>query len=631
MSQLSRLAEYGRRFFFEKRFRNQVIDAIDRYTRGGPRTTVQPPLEDVSRSAFLRGRRVFAAAGCEVTFLLEYLAGLGVVSSHSHAEGRSQDPLTELMTPGSKALTETWDYYLLSVAQIIRLPIQRLQTEGMTYSKEEIEADTEIVLDSFRRSIALIRERSAAPILLFTYVLSYRPGFGFHEYRSIKDGWSLVEYLHLFHLKIYEIARQTPGVYVFDVDLAFQAGGHDGAVDPAASSGIHDHVSREGARILARHLIQHLSVLEPSIRRVKCAVFDLDGTLWSGVLREDGAAGVIVRHYLLDVMLLLAARGILLAICSKNDPVEMEHLPGLLGDALYPKIVSRHLSWAPKSAVMKNIAEELNIGLDSLALFDDSDFERAEVQANAPGVRVYTPDDIFASPNMVEFQPLGEITREGLTRTVKYREQATRKEAEQSSGQDLTAFLKSCALRLELRPMTAGETSRVFELLQRTNQLNATLTRTSLEQLKSYVSQPERYQIRVARLSDRFGDYGLIGFAACETRSDQWQLLDLALSCRAAGRGVERALVNHLGALAHAAGAKAQVIRFLPGPRNQQMFEILKECGFQAPEQTTLTEGVPVDLSRPLGAGASFAFPEWLSVSLSERAKETRPAVGADA
>jgi methoxymalonate biosynthesis protein len=623
MSQLSRLLDYGRRFLLDTRFRNQLIDAIEERTRRA--AAARPPEEELRRLAFLRGRKLFVAAGCEVTFLLEYLAGLGIESAHSYADGRSMDPLAELMTPGSKAFTEAWDYYLLSVAQMIRLPIQRLQTEGMDYTRAEIEADADAVLESYRRPIALIRERSAAPIFLFSYALTYRPGFGLHEYRSMERGWSLVEFLHVYHLRLYEIARRTPGVYVLDVNLALQGPGNDGSIDAAASSGIFDHLSRDGARNLGRHLVQHLSVLEPGLRRVKCAVFDLDGTLWGGVLREDGPAGVVVRIYLLDVMLLLAARGILLAICSKNDAAELEHLPALLGETLYPKIVSRHLSWAPKSTMLKDIAEELNIGLESLAFFDDSAFERAEVLANAPGVRVFTPDDVFESPNMPEFQPLGDVTREALTRTVKYREQATRREAEQSSGQDLSSFLTSCELRLSLHDMTAGETSRVFELLQRTNQLNATLTRTSLEQLRAYAAEPERYVVRVARLADRFGEYGLIGFAACEIGRETWQLLDLALSCRAAGRGVERALLDHLGSLASAAGAGSLAIRFLPGPRNRQMFEILRERGFQTPEQGTLTEGVPVDLTLPLDAGADFAFPEWLHVTLPGRPRETPP------
>jgi FkbH-like protein len=160
--------------------------------------------------------------------------------------------------------------------------------------------------------------------------------------------------------------------------------------------------------------------------------------------------------------------------------------------------------------------------------------------------------------------------------------------------------------------MSAGETSRVFELLQRTNQLNATLTRTSLEQLQAYLASPASHVMHVASLRDRFGDYGLIGFVACEIEGTRWPLLELALSCRAAGRGVERAMLNHLGALAQKAGAKSLVLRYVSGPRNQEMLRILSECGFAGPGGA---EGVPAELVRDLKPGTSFAHPDWLSVS----------------
>jgi FkbH-like protein len=176
--------------------------------------------------------------------------------------------------------------------------------------------------------------------------------------------------------------------------------------------------------------------------------------------------------------------------------------------------------------------------------------------------------------------------------------------------------------------MSAGETSRVFELLQRTNQLNATLTRTSLEQLQGYLASPARHVMHVAILRDRFGDYGLIGFVACEIEGARWRLLELALSCRAAGRGVERAMLSHLGALAQKAGAESLVLRYVAGPRNQEMLRILRECGFAGPGDAGGAEGVPAELVRDLKPGTSFAHPDWLSVSTPAapaRSEEPRP------
>src|SRR5262249_35229697 len=150
-------------------------------------------------------------------------------------------------------------------------------------------------------------------------------------------------------------------VSVLDADVALEELSKRDAVDLQASNGTYFHPTRAGAQRIGMHLVRLLGTLEPDRRIVKCAVLDLDGTLWDGVLREDGAAGVSVNEYYLDVMELLAARGILLAICSKNDPIEAGHLPGLLGERLHAEIVSTRLGWGPKSDALKSIADELSI------------------------------------------------------------------------------------------------------------------------------------------------------------------------------------------------------------------------------------------------------------------------------
>ena len=615
MAQMMRLARYGTRFLFDRKYRNRILEIVNRQVQGSEHLAFQPAGAELAKNQFLRGKRLFVAAGCDQTFMAEYLESLGMETCHTFAIGRASDPMTELMMPGSRALSESWDYYLLSVSQVLRGLFRRIQVDGIDYAREQQEQDLESILANYRHAILAIRQKSDAPIFLFSYLITYLPTYGTHEYRSMKNGWSLIEFWHVYHLRLYELAREFSGVYIFDSDLAVENVGKQNVIDPSQSNGIYDHPSREGAKILGDHFAHHLSILEPRRRRIKCAVFDLDGTLWAGVVREDGAAGVAVQEYYLNVMEKLAARGILLAICSKNDPVELGLLPGLLGEELYAKIVSRQLSWKPKSQALRDIAEELNIGLDSLAFFDDSPFERGEVTANAPEVLVFTPEEIFTCLNLPEFHQMGEITHESLSRTVKYQQQAKRKEAEQTSATGLEDFLISCEFKLELSVPLAGEISRVFELLQRTNQLNATLTRTSQEQLKRHFAQHEHYLMCTARLRDRFGDYGLIGFATVQKDGPHWQVLDLAFSCRSAGRGVERAVLNYMAGIALAAGAQSLFIHFLPGPRNQQMFEILKESGFLCPEGVTPVEGQSMRLDRPLVDQADLVFPAWLSVN----------------
>jgi FkbH-like protein len=611
MRQLTRILRYAARFVGDRKYRNRILDLVQRHVEGA-----QPGQVAVVASAeFLRSRRLFVVGGCEHSFMSEYLANLGMYVSHTFSEGRASDPMTEFMTPGSRGLSESWDYYLLSATQVLRDVVRRLQLAGLEYPAEELERDLDTTLDNYRQAVRLIRGRSSAPIFLFSYLMAYIPTYGWHEYRSVKPGLSLVEMWHLFHAKLYQFAREFPAVYVFDADLAAERCGKSAIIDPHSSSGMYDHPTREGARVLGDHFVRLAHVLETKRRQIKCAVFDLDGTLWSGVLREDGPAGVAVQEYYLNVLEMIAARGILLAICSKNDPGEASHLPDLLGKVLYARIVSRQLSWKPKSQMLRDVAEELNIGLDSLAFFDDSPFERAEVCANAPDVLVLTPHEIYGCLNLPEFQQPGEITSESLSRTAKYQQQARRKEAERTAGPDLEQFLRGCELKLELRPPAAGEISRVYELLQRTNQLNATLARTSQQDLIEQFEDQAKYVLRIARLQDRFGDYGLVGCVVARVDGRNWEVLDLAFSCRAMGRGVEQAVLAHVGQLARSRNADSLTMQFVSGPRNQQMFQVLQECGFRPANGAPANGSTQLDLERPLHSGAPpLSCPAWLKL-----------------
>jgi len=614
MSQLTRILRYGWQFMADRKYRNRVVGVLNRQLNGAEATAVKVDESTMCDRTFLQERRLFVAGGCDQTFLADYMQQQGMEVCHTNQIGRGTDPMTELMLPGSRALSENWDYYLFSISQVLRGTMQRMQNAGIDYPPEQQLSDLDAILDNYRQAITRIREKSAAPVFLFTYVLAYIPTYGLHEYRSMPDGGSLIEFWHTFHLKLYKLAREFSEVYVLDADQALANTGKRPAIDPTQSNGIFDHLSREGAREIGEQFIRSLQTLAPNRRRIKCAVFDLDNTLWAGVLREDGATGVSVNEYFLNVMEKMSARGILLALCSKNDPVEAEHLAGLLGEELYANVVSSKLSWLPKSQAIREIAEELNIGLDSLAFFDDSPFERGEVNANAPEVLTFDPERLFDCLNLPEFQPSGEITREALSRTEQYKQQAQRKSAEKTSGDNLDNFLQSCEFQLELRAPEAGEVSRVHELLQRTNQLNATLTRPTLGQLQQQHEDKATNLLRIAKLRDRFGDYGLIGFVTVKRTGADWEVLALAFSCRSMGRGIEKAVLNHIAQTAIQEGAKSVSIRFIVGPRNQQMFDILKECGFAPPSDAEPKEGECLLLTRPLTTDADYSIPAWLNL-----------------
>ncbi|MCU0271047.1 MAG: HAD-IIIC family phosphatase [Acidimicrobiales bacterium] len=557
---------------------------------------------------WLEGRRLYFIGGCELTYVKEYFEARGAVTYHTFDHQRPSDPFTETADPDSPLWAFAPDYVVLAQVQVASGLFHRLQWAGPSLDRSEQEADLDAIVGSFGVAADAVHARLAVPVVLMTHPIVHRPTYGLLEQRSLGETLSLAELIRRYELAVYDMARERDDTYVLDLGLALADDGVASGLRGATEL-LGEHLTREGGAAVAARLERLLWALDGRSRKIKCAVFDLDNTLWSGVLREDGVEGVQVRTVTLRAMKYLAARGVLLALCSKNDPVEAELLPGLLGADLHGAIVSAVLSWDPKSQGLRQIAEELNIGLDSLAFFDDNPRERAEVEMNAPEVLVLSDADILSSLTMPEFEPGPTITGEAQRRAEQYREQAARKRAERSlAGGDhdqADAFLHSLELRLELRPVQPAELARVAELLERTNQLNATTRRTSFAELRAAIDRGE-VAVHIANLEDRFGDYGLIGAAVVRLDGEWLDLEEFALSCRAMGRGVEQAMSRYLvEQLPDGAGGLR--LEFRETPRNGQLRKILGEIGFVG-----RPSGEAEELT--LDWRSSVAVPNWLSI-----------------
>ena len=356
----------------------------------------------------------------------------------------------------------------------------------------------------------------------------------------------------------------------------------------------------------------------PAARRVKCVVWDLDDTLWAGVQAEG--APPEPRPEVLAVIDALAARGIVHSVASRNDPATGERL--LAQPALARRFVAPQIGWEPKDKALRAVAAALNLGLDSLAFVDDSPFERAAVAALLPDVLVLAPADVPGLPARPEFQA-GPATTESARRTALYQEEAARRAAEAAFAGSRLAFLNSCVMRLTIRPAAEADLPRLEELVQRTNQLNSTGVRYGPADLAARLADAGRFRCPVARLTDRFGDYGLIGAALVDRPGDPaggWLVELLMLSCRVEGRGIPAALLRRLLDEARAAGQPALSALYRPTAQNRQMAVLLRSLGFRAagpaPSGDPLTAGATV-FRRAL-AGPLPLYPEWLTVEVPE-------------
>lgn len=273
--------------------------------------------------------------------------------------------------------------------------------------------------------------------------------------------------------------------------------------------------------------------------KIKCIVWDLDGTLWDGILVEDGLDGLRLKPEIPEILRTLDERGILHSIASKNDhDTAMQVLKhfGIDDYFLCPQI-----SWGPKSDGIAAIAQQINIGKDTLLFVDDSEFERSEVKAVHPEIRILDTREYRSIPEMKECQVT--VTQESRDRRKMYQVEAKRQDIAEGFGSDYLAFLRHCEMRLQIQPMTPENLDRVHELTQRTNQMNFSGTRYDREVLRSILHSTDLYGY-VLSCEDRFGSYGIVGFSIVDAREPR--MTDLMFSCRVQSKRVEHAFLGHI-------------------------------------------------------------------------------------
>jgi FkbH-like protein len=328
-------------------------------------------------------------------------------------------------------------------------------------------------------------------------------------------------------------------------------------------------------------------------RTRKVLVTDLDNTLWGGVIGDDGVAGVELgpgsaagegfeafARYLLG----LKHRGVILAVCSKNDPAiaaqpfrEHPHMPLREAD-----FAAFHCSWDDKASGLRRIAAELNLGLDSFVLVDDNPAECALVRRELPEVAtVHLAGSPSLFPYEMEARHLFDrdtFTAEDVARAGMYK---SRSEAERlrSSATDLESFLAD--LRMEGRFSFAepADLERLTQLEAKTNQFNTTTARFQRSDLERFLVSPT-HELFAFRLRDRFTDHGLVSCVVAEYRDDRLVLLNWTMSCRVFSRGAEEFILNGLLRHCRARSVSGISAAFRPTPKNEVIAGLFPRLGF---------------------------------------------------
>jgi FkbH-like protein len=309
----------------------------------------------------------------------------------------------------------------------------------------------------------------------------------------------------------------------------------------------------------------------PRSTDIKCIVWDLDNTLWDGVLLEGT---VKPKPDLVQLLRSLDQRGILLSIASKNDHESTWPKLVELGIAdlfLYPQI-----NWSPKSENIKRIAQLLSLGLDTFAFADDNPFELAEVAAAIPEITCIQASEIAAISGNPRFQ--GSTSGEAAMRRKLYQGAILREEDEKRFGSDYIGFLKTCGIRLAIDPYAPADFDRCAELVQRTNQLNFSGRKYSRQDLLDIIDDPNKRKY-VLRCSDNYGTYGAVGFSIVLFDGDTMRVEDFVLSCRVQGKFIEQAFFAHLAAGNH---ATRLWVNYTETTKNKPARNVLDTIGFFA-------------------------------------------------
>jgi FkbH-like protein len=347
----------------------------------------------------------------------------------------------------------------------------------------------------------------------------------------------------------------------------------------------------------------------------KVLALDLDNTLWGGVLGEVGAAGVTLgglypgKSYkeLQRTALRLRDQGIILVLASKNDA---DHVDAALRE--HPEVVLRPdmfsgtaVNWQPKAANLRQLAEQLDLGISSFVFLDDSPFERGHVAEESPEVTVLSsegdPAYLVRTVTAGGWFDTLDLTDTDRKRPALYQTRMARGEFAGSFGSS-EEYLAALDITVSIATATEFDVPRIAQLAARTNQFNLTGLRPD-EAATAAMSVDPGHLVAAFSVSDRFGDEGIVGAAWVQRGERVWRVLNLVLSCRVLGRGVELAVVEWLAARASAEGATELEGRFVPSPKNAVSASFWTKAGF-----TETAEGIyRLDISE-----TQYRAPEWI-------------------
>ena len=426
-----------------------------------------------------------------------------------------------------------------------------------------------------RGALVAFRKNSQAALIVHNLEVPEIASTGIFDAQS---GTGQVEAIHKINAALKTLAAEFRGVYVLDYDGLVARHGRRNWRDDKRWLTTRLPMKVAYLPVVVDEWVRYLVPIAG--RLAKVLAVDLDNTMWGGVIGEDGMAGIQLSgehpgagyQALHRALLDLKRRGILLAIASKNnleDAMEaIEQHEGML--VRKRDFAAWRINWKDKASNLRELAAELNLGLDSVAFLDDNPVERQHMRENAPEVMVieWNGDPMDLARAVREFAPFERLSlsEEDRNRADYYAADRMRAELETTSASPQD-FYKSLAQQAELAPVSPSTLARVAQLTQKTNQFNLTTRRYTETQITGMANDPA-WRVLSIKVRDRYADNGLVGVAITCDRDGACEIDTFLLSCRVIGRTVETALLAYLCEQARSRGCHLVEGWFLPTKKN---------------------------------------------------------------
>jgi FkbH-like protein len=536
-----------------------------------------------------------------VPFLIVEAARLGFVVETYGAPFNSVKQ--ELLDPDSGCFRHKPD--VVVVANLLGDVCPALTHEVLPGDAAAIDQQIETLTAELVLPLQEFRKRSVATVLLHNFPRPQYPALGIHEPMAPN---SQTEMINRLNARLAKTMGTMPGGYVLDLDRVCANVGYDNCYDSKMWYLGHSPFSVPAWQALAQEQAAFIRALRGPQR--KCLVLDLDNVLWGGIVGESGLAhiklgqtypGAVFRDFQ-QTVLELHHRGVLLAINSKNNPAEVEEVFRSHPDMVLKMehFASTRINWQDKPQNMREIAQALNIGLDSLVFFDDNPAEQALMRQALPEVSTLpVPAEPIKYLKVLResraFDRLS-LTDEDRRRGEMYREQTARHHLQQSAT-SVEDFLTGLQMIVSIEPVNDFAFPRVVDLLQKTNQFNLTTRRHSASQLKTMLDDSTR-GVFYLRVADRFGDNGIVGVAIVQRRDEAACIESFLLSCRVIGRTVETAFLSFLADWAKDWALRAMEGEFIPTAKNAPAADFYARHGFTKIEDAGTANRWRLDLSQ---------------------------------